>query len=128
MSQTADRRRRAGVDKLRPQGRDLRVGSCTPNCGACCKFVTLVVHPDYAQEDIRYWLELHGIKVVERSGVVMAYIPTPCSALQPDMTCGVYEQRPEVCRTWPTSQADIDLLHAFTDEGCGYSFTKRRVR
>lgn len=111
----------AGTDQRQPH---LRRGVCTEGCGACCKFVTLVVHPDYAQEDVRYWLELHGIKVVERAGTVWAQVPLPCSALQPDASCGVYDQRPSPCRTWPNSQGDINLLHVFTDEDCGYSFTE----
>jgi len=73
----------------------------------------LEVNPVYA--DATRWVELHGIKLVKREQRLVAYIPTPCSQYQPD-GCAIYDTRPDVCRNWPTSQADIDDLHDYTGE------------
>jgi hypothetical protein len=81
-------------------------------CGeaACCRYVVLQVSPAYQEREVSRWIELHGIKLVERNGALWAYIPTPCSALE-DGRCSVYENRPKVCRDWPNSQADVDDLN-----------------
>ena len=99
-----------------------RKGYCREGCAACCQFLILQVNPQYhEQEDVRRWVELHGVRLEMRSGACWAYIPSPCSALQ-GTKCGIYETRPEVCKTWPSSQADIDELHRYTNAGCTYSF------
>ena len=100
-----------------------REGSCLEGCAACCKFLVLQVNPAYhEQEDVRRWVELHGIRLEMRSGACWAYIPLPCSALQ-GTKCGIYETRPDVCRTWPQSQADIiELERHVGQKVCGYSF------
>ena len=86
------------------------------SCGACCKYLILQVNPACMNSSNRYWIELHGIRLVRRGQAVLAYIPTPCSALQADNTCGIYEKRPEPCRAWPSSQSDIDDLHDYIGE------------
>jgi len=91
------------------------VNGCT-SCGACCTFLVLNVHPQYAEGDVKRWVELHGVRIVQKGEAVWAYVPTACSQLQPDNTCGIYEDRPDVCRVWPTSQADIDELHEWVGE------------
>ena len=102
-----------------------RTGFCSENCAACCRFLVLQVNPQYAElEDVKRWVELHGIKLAIRNGACWAYIPTPCSALA-GTQCSLYgtAARPKVCDDWPTSQADIDELHRFTErEICTYSF------
>ena len=114
-------RAHAGVPVL-----DRREGSCTVGCGACCRFLVLQVNPQYIQnEDIRRWIELHGIRLQERDGACWAYIPTPCSALTPEGTCSLFGQegRPRVCEVYPTSQAQLDELHEFVgEEVCTYRF------
>ena len=107
---------------------DRREGSCTSGCGACCRFLVLQVNPQYRdQGDIQRWIELHGIRLVERGGYVWAYIPTPCSQLAPDGTCGIHETRPDVCREWPQSEAQIVELHEYVgEEVCSYRFSQER--
>jgi Fe-S-cluster containining protein len=67
------------------------------------------VNPDYMRvPDIRRWVELHRIKLVNREGRVYASIPTPCSALTDQKLCGIYDERPEVCRVWPMQPSDLE--------------------
>jgi hypothetical protein len=88
------------ADGLQPHGCDL--------CEACCTFIVLQVNPAYQKD--KAWVELHGIKLVEKGGALWAYVPTPCLALK-NGRCSVYENRPKACRDWPSSQADIDDLN-----------------
>ena len=40
----------------------MRAGECTVGCGQCCKFLVLQVNPQYIEvDDVRRWIELHGI-------------------------------------------------------------------
>jgi Fe-S-cluster containining protein len=98
--------------------------------------VELVCHDDYFRvPDIRHWLALHGITTREDRGVVLAHIPVPCGALGADNRCTVYETRPEVCRSWPTSQADLEdpriapycTLHFEKDESDLLPMIERRT-
>ena len=100
-----------------------REGYCKEGCGACCEFVTLNINPSYLQPDVRHWLELHGIALRESAGQVWANIPLPCSALQPDKSCGLYGEagRPQLCSVWPFNQEEIDEVNA-KGAGCTYSF------
>jgi len=103
----------------------LREGYCKEGCGACCTYVLLNVNPAYLEKDVRHWVELHGIKLSERKGQVWAKIPLPCSALQPDKSCGLYGQaeRPQLCSEWPYNQQEIDGLDAeMGEKTCTYSF------
>ncbi len=94
---------------------------CQENCAACCRYVILQVNPQYTNEDVKRWIELHGIKLVERGGALWAYVPTPCSALE-GTRCGLYgtKERPRVCEVWPNSQAEIDDLENHTGQKCRF--------
>jgi Fe-S-cluster containining protein len=91
-----------------------RKGSCSEGCGACCTFVTLCIHPAYAQsQDVKNWLSLHGITLKERNGQVWANVPLPCGALNEDKSCSLFGQpeRPKLCSEWPFNQQEINDLH-----------------
>ena len=110
MRAVQDGERGARVDLLNAQRRNLR-GYCKENCGACCTYLKLNVHPEYwTNSDARHWVELHGITLTERAGQVWVTIPLPCSALQPDKSCGLYgtDERPRLCSAWPFEQNEID--------------------
>jgi len=103
----------------------MRLGECTVGCGACCKFVELAVHHAYLEPDKRYWLELHGIQLAERDGLVWARIDTACGALTLEGVCGLFgkSERPQMCAEFPFSQHDIDLVDEWVGEKtCSYSF------
>ena len=89
---------------------------CTPGCGACCRWIVLQVNPQYDNPDIARWIGLHGIRLQRRDGGIFAYIPTPCSALGGDGMCTIYEERPEVCRIFPTSEAEVAMVDEYVGE------------
>lgn len=84
----------------------MRTGECG-QCGKCCQYIQLPLARPLGPDETR-WVELHeGITVAGES----IRIDTPCSAY--DGLCTIYENRPTICRQYPTQ----DL-----DEGCAYSF------
>ena len=99
------------------------VGECN-GCGACCKFVTVNIHPVYLDPDKRKWLELHeGITVFERQGMAYLAIQTSCKHLTEDNKCGIFGQpeRPQTCAEFPFDQFDIDYIDKWAGEKvCSY--------
>lgn len=98
-----------------------REGDCTAGCGACCRFIRLQVPPDYAQnQDVRKWIELHGVSLMEMNGGTFATVNLSCSALTEDGQCSLYgrPERPELCNHWPMTPAAL----AGVEDVCSYSF------
>lgn len=117
-------------DEVRAQaglrsGAPARSGACTEGCAACCRSIVLQVNPQYGQqEEVRAWIEWHGIKIEERDGACWATVSQPCKALTPEGKCSLYgqEDRPLTCEYWPVSQSDIDKLEK--PEVCTYKFER----
>ena len=109
----------------------IRQGTCNyTGCGACCKVVLLAVHHAYLEPDKRHWLELHGITLAERDGLVWATVPSQCRELAADSSCGIYgkPERPQVCADFPFAQADISIVDEWAGEPvCSYSFREEQV-
>lgn len=71
--------------------------SCSLCKGACCEEMLLPRGP--ADDDASRWFALHGTPVI-REGTPFLRFELRCTMLSPGGTCSVYEQRPEVCRTF----------------------------
>jgi Fe-S-cluster containining protein len=86
-------------------------------CGDCCRYVLLpapknirhiVGLGDYA--DFKRFLDLHGIKIVDDKVFTIAFkVPLKCGALVESSLydaptgktrCGVYDERPKLCKIW----------------------------
>lgn len=78
-------------------------------CSLCCESVTIELDPpeDYEDLDNMVWYVLHKdvLVYVDDEGDWYVSFKTKCDALQADKLCGLYEERPNVCRT-------------YTQEGC----------
>jgi hypothetical protein len=97
-----------------------RTGECS-GCGACCTHLRLQVPPSYASDpDVKHWIELHGIQIVQIGVVTYASIPTPCSALNSDGNCGLYGQpsRPRLCAAYPATPEAL----AGVEDQCSFDF------
>lgn len=64
------------------------------NCSACCENITLPLAM-IPSEDVKQWIELHGIKV---NGQEIT-IGQPCRELI-NGRCNIYEQRPDNCKLY----------------------------
>jgi hypothetical protein len=116
----SDAPRQSGV--LRGQYYE-RVGSCN-QCGKCCTNIYLV-HGDRTIDNLPLFEELKGGNpeyhyfepiIDEQDGSLVFR----CSHLQPDNTCGIYENRPDFCRRYPSEQGL--LMGGKLAAGCGYQF------
>jgi len=66
------------------------------NCGArCCQFFEIKIKED--PDTIRYF-RLHGLDVSD-TGII--HFEFPCTKLKEDGSCGIYEERPELCKLFP---------------------------
>jgi len=109
----------------RTEGKWKRVGKCK-RCGRCCRG--------------HYVIRGHSLKVIRENAVIMGINPTEidpylrilkqydCPHLRWEerngkriAVCAIYEKRPQCCRDYPSTPAD--LL-----PGCGFSFVEQLDR
>ena len=79
----------------------------------CCKYFALEIDKPTSLEEfdhIRWYLMHEGIAVWVDDGDWYLEIRTVCKHLQPDNSCGIYENRPQVCREYGSDK----------DEPCEY--------
>ena len=73
----------------------------------CCQYFCFEIdEPDDFEEfdDIRWYLQHEGVSVhVDEDGDWFIQIDNPCNALQEDHRCGIYEDRPMICRNYGDS-------------------------
>ena len=78
-----------------------------PPCGKCCRYVSVGIDSPTSVGRVStiLWLLYHKTLVVYQShdGDWFLLVPTECENLRPDGLCGVYENRPFICRDY-----DID--------------------
>lgn len=85
---------------------------CSVCRGACCESVVIPLAPMRKacdRDDIR-WLLLHGRKVesAEQGGTGGhgLELEARCTKLDADGRCGIYDERPMVCRLFPAGGPD----------------------
>lgn len=101
-----------------------RTGSCN-QCGKCCSNIYLV----YGQQTIN---SVEMFEEIRANNAEYQYFKPllsqsdpdgllfQCIHLQPDNTCGIYDQRPAFCRKYPSEHSI--LMGGKLAEGCGYQF------
>ncbi|WP_303674962.1 YkgJ family cysteine cluster protein [Vampirovibrio chlorellavorus] len=101
-----------------------RTGGCN-QCGKCCSHIYLV----YGQQTINSVAMFEDIKAKnpeyqyfkplladsDEEGLLFQ-----CVHLQADKSCGIYNDRPNFCRQYPSEHAM--LMGGKLAEGCGYQF------
>ena len=75
------------------------MSKCDKCPGACCRYIKIGVQP--MTPDRERWARLHGV-VIEGDRWA---VPAACLELTPAGKCGIYEQRPEVCREFEAGGA-----------------------
>ncbi|MFQ5515057.1 MAG: YkgJ family cysteine cluster protein [Myxococcota bacterium] len=70
-------------------------------CGACCRYVAVEIDKPTCFKDydhIHWYLTHRGISVyVDWEGDWFIEFETACEHLSPGATCGIYEDRPQIC-------------------------------
>ena len=84
---------------------------CT-QCAKCCTYVAVGINaptrPRYAT-DILWYLYHDGVSVHrEEDGQWSVVFETRCSHLERDLLCGVYEERPHICRSFDDTSCEVN--------------------
>lgn len=106
-----------------------RTGSCN-QCGKCCSHIYLV----YGQQTINSLEMFEDIKA--NNPEYQSFKPIlsqssedgilfQCIHLQADNTCGIYQDRPNFCRQYPSEHSL--LMGGKLAEGCGYQFRLKQT-
>jgi Fe-S-cluster containining protein len=82
---------------------------CEQCTGVCCRYIALPIEEpterrDY--DDIRWYVMHEGISVFVEDGDWYIQIAARCKNLQPDNRCGIYEERPAICREYEAGDCD----------------------
>lgn len=92
---------------------DLKPGEvlCSYCTAKCCRYFAFPIDKptDRADFDHLRWFMLHGrvaIFVEDATWYLMVY--ADCKHLRADNMCGIYETRPQICRTYSTDNCEFD--------------------
>ena len=88
---------------------------CT-DCGRCCTYVGVGINPPTSPRyatDVLWYLYHHGVYVyVDGEGEWSVHFEARCRHLGPDLRCGVYVDRPHICRTFDNRTCEAnDPVH-----------------
>lgn len=107
----AETRQRRFGPKVRRE--DLKPGEvlCAYCTAKCCRYFAFPIDKPETWEDFDHlrWYMLHGrvaIFVEDETWYLMIY--ADCKHLQADHRCGIYEDRPQICRTYTTDDCEYD--------------------
>jgi uncharacterized protein len=88
-----------------------RLVECT-ECGKCCTYVGVGINapsrPRYAT-DVLWYLYHEGVYVyVDGAGEWSVHFEARCRNLGPDLLCGVYADRPHICRSFDNRTCEVN--------------------
>ncbi len=82
-------------------------------CSAlCCRYFALGIdEPETPEEfdDVRWYLAHENVHVFVEDGDWYLAVQTKCQYLQDDNRCGIYEDRPKICREYSTENCDYHI-------------------
>lgn len=125
------------IDHPRPKPKD--GGPCHLCTARCCQYFALQIDAPTSEKDydhIRWYLMHEGIAVWMDEGDWYLEVRTVCRHLQPDNTCGIYDERPQICRDYGLAGGDpcefftddLDYELFFTDDDSFMDWVKKRRR
>ncbi len=106
------------MPQRRPAREELRDDEvlCTYCNAKCCRYFALPIDkPDsWKQFDYMRWflLHQHASVFVEKDDWYLL-VHTPCKNLRDDNLCGIYEERPNICREYTTKKCEYDDLWVY---------------
>lgn len=93
-------------DQLKPG--EVLCSYCT---ALCCRYFSVPIETPTDREDFDNlrWFMMHGhVTVYVEDGTWYLCVYGDCKHLQPDFRCGNYDDRPQICRTYSTSNCEYD--------------------
>lgn len=100
---------------LRLVGADRPLVECT-ECGRCCTYVGVGVNapsrPRWATDILWYLYHENVYVYVDGDGEWSVHFETRCRNLGADLRCGVYAERPHICRAFDNRTCEVnDAAH-----------------
>ncbi len=104
--------RRSPVTRQFPR-EDLKPGVCLcEHCtGKCCRYFALPIETPTTKKDFDHlrWYMLHGrVSLFVDQGTWFLMVHNVCDKLMPDNRCGIYDDRPLICRSYDTDNCEYD--------------------
>lgn len=92
---------------------DLKPGEvlCQYCTAKCCRYFALPIDTPETREDFDHirWFMLHGsVTVFVEDEAWYLCVHADCKHILPDNRCGIYEDRPNICRTYTTDSCEYD--------------------
>ncbi len=88
----------------------------------CCTYITQHIDAPRSKKDFEFllWQIAHrGVQIYKDEDGWFLLINTPCTHLEPDGRCGIYETRPQICRDYSNDFCEYD---APAEEGFKFFF------
>lgn len=90
-----------------PEG-DVLCAYCTARC---CRYFSLPIETPKTWNDFdnMRWYMMHGqVTMFVDQGTWYLVVHADCRSLQPDNRCGIYDDRPSICRKYSTNKCEYD--------------------
>ena len=82
----------------------------------CCKYFALTIDTPRSARDfdfIRWYLLHESASVFVENETWYLLVHTTCKHLQDDHRCGIYETRPQICRSYTTDECEFDESYTY---------------
>jgi Fe-S-cluster containining protein len=90
--------------------------------GSCCRYFALQLDTPETPEDfdhLRWYMAHQQVAIFIEKKDWYLQVNTTCRFLQPDHSCGHYEQRPQICREYGWDEEGKPDCHG-TDQACDH--------
>jgi Fe-S-cluster containining protein len=99
--------------KTKIRREDVPAGACLCDfcVGKCCRYFSLPIETPTAWDDydsIRWYLAHGGTIVYVEKETWYLVVMSRCNHLLPDNRCGIYLNRPKICREYKTDNCEYD--------------------
>jgi len=99
--------------RRRPTREQLQPGQCLCDfcTGKCCRYFSAPIDNPSTWDDfdaIRWYLAHDRTMVYVHKGQWYLLVKTRCRYLTPDNRCGIYLNRPRICREYTTAECEYD--------------------
>lgn len=84
---------------------------CAYCTAKCCRYFAFPIDKPENYEDFSHlrWYMLHGrVAIFVEDGTWYLMVYADCKHLQEDHRCGIYEDRPQICRSYSTDNCEYD--------------------
>lgn len=97
----------------RPRHHELKPGEslCDYCTGKCCRYFATPIETPTTWDDydsIRWYLAHGGTMVYVHEETWYLMVSSDCQYLLPDHRCGIYHDRPKICREYTTESCEYD--------------------